>query len=164
MLDVSLIMNASMLPLRSAFAFLALTICSCSSPSNVNRNNWNIEVVPAIDEPGALALMVQYEHSEHRGNSKGGISSSVVSSPGEKRRTDSVGFGLNSARYSLESGLEVSWIDDYRVKAEYDARYRATGPNDRLYQEQTVKGSMEFYVDEVRHKRNVRLDRSPTNN
>ena len=157
-------MNASKSILHSALACLVLSICSCATTPNENRHSWNIEIVPANENPGALALMVQYQHSEHRGSSKGGLSSRVVASPGEGRETDSAGFGINSARYNLEAGLKVFWIDEYRVKAEYDARYRVTGINNRLYQDQSVKGATEFYVEEGRPKRNLEVDGGTSSN
>ena len=153
-----------MLILRSALVCLALIICSCAAPPNENQHNWNIKIIPAKDKSAALALLVQYKHSEHKGDSKGQISSWVVASPGEGRKTESIGYGINSASYSLEAGLKVFWIHDYYVKAEYDARYRVTGLNNRLYQDQSVKGVTEFYVEEGRHKHNLKVDAATSNN
>lgn len=120
---------------------------------NENHHNWNVVISPAKDKPETLALLVQYEHSEHRGNSKGKNSAWVLASPGKGRQTGNFGHGINNARYNLEAGLKVYWINDYYLKAEYDARYRVTGINDTLYQEQSVKGATKFMVEKGRLKR-----------
>ena len=146
-------MNIHTLVLRSALVCLSFIICSCATPVNENNHNWNVEISPAKEKPETLALLVQYEHSEHRGNSKGKHSAWVLASPGEGRKTGNFGHGINYARYNLEAGLKVYWINNYYLKAEYDARYRVTGINDRLYQDQSVKGSTTFMVEKGRLKR-----------
>ena len=153
-----------MLILRSILVCVTLAFCSCATSPDVNQHKWDVEISPVDGKYATFALLVQRKHSEHRGNSKGENSVVVVASAGEGRKISSFGHGINYARYYHEAGLKVFWINDYYVKAEYDARYRVTGVDNKVFDDQSVKGVTRFCVKEGRHNLNLKVDTAVSSN
>ena len=147
-------MNLSMLFLYSILSVTALLLCSCGTSPNVNQHGWNVEISPVEGKHATFGLVVRHKHSEHSGNSKYEGGMGVVASAGEGRKSDRSEWGINSARYVEEVGMKVSWIHDYYVRIEYDAKFYVTGKEEGEYSgedDRVIGGSTRFYVPEGRN-------------
>ena len=115
---------------------------------NVNKHKWDVEISPVDGKRATFRLLVHRKHSEDGGNSKYEAGMGVVASAGEGRKSNRSRWEINSSQFNEEAGMKVSWINDYYVRIEYDAKFYVTdkdgeysGENDQI-----VSGSTRFYV------------------